>query len=354
MTIPAQHITEDPRWALVESRDAGADGSFVYTVLTTGIYCRPSCPSRQARPENVAFYDSPKAAEKAGYRACKRCKPNELSVDQQQAAIVARLCRALEAPDDLPDSRRLAELSGWSLYHMQRTFKKITGLTPKAYAAAFRAKQLRAMLKPGTSITRTAHNAGYSHNSQFYQQSAKVLGMKPKHYRAGGTDAEIYFALAQCSLGAILVAQSQIGICAISIADDPESLINDIQQRFPNAQLIGADTAFEQTVAQVINLVEQPGSNHNLPLDIQGTAFQRRVWEVLQHIPPGTTLSYAEVAERIGSPKAARAVAQACAANTLAVAVPCHRVVRNDGSICGYRWGVERKKSLLEREKAGS
>ena len=342
---------DDLRWAAVVARDPRADGRFFYSVKTTRVYCRPSCAARPARPENVAFHDTAADAERAGFRPCKRCRPERpASPADEQAALVSGLCRFIENAERPPTLAQLAEQAGLSTYHLHRVFKQVTGVTPKAYAAANRAQRVRQELQRGSSVTEAIYGAGYNSNGRFYEESDALLGMTPGAFRAGGADVAIRFAVGQCSLGAILVAQSERGICAIAIGDDPEALVRELQDRFPRARLIGGDAAFERTVAQVVGFVEAPGVGLDLPLDVRGTAFQQRVWQALREVPPGKTVSYTEIARRIGAPASVRAVAQACGANTLAVAIPCHRVVRRDGDLSGYRWGVERKRSLLERE----
>ncbi|MDQ8017816.1 MAG: bifunctional DNA-binding transcriptional regulator/O6-methylguanine-DNA methyltransferase Ada [Bordetella sp.] len=351
--LRAAATVADPRWAAVQARDAAADGHFVYSVKTTGVYCRPSCGARPARPENVAFHATPAEAEGAGFRPCQRCRPEAPPLAQRQAVLVAELCRAIASADGPPSIEALAERAGLSVSHLHRTFKAVTGLTPRAWAAAHRAQRLRTALDaPGARVTDAIYDAGYGAASRFYEEADEVLGMTPTAWRAGGADTDIRFAIGQCSLGAILVARSGRGVCAISLGDDPEQLARELQDRFARARLVGGDADFERLVAQVVGLVEAPGQGAELPLDVRGTAFQQRVWQALRAIPPGTTASYAEIAERIGAPAATRAVAQACGANPLAVAIPCHRVVRRDGSLSGYRWGVERKRSLLAREGA--
>ena len=346
----------DPRWAAVVARSAAADGSFWYSVQSTGVYCRPSCGARTPRPENVRFHASCDAAEAAGFRPCQRCKPRQPTALSHHAALVTEACRIIEgaAASEAPTLDALAAQLSLSPSHLHRIFKQATGLTPKAYAAARRAQRLRNALDnaPTASVTDAIYSAGYQSSSRFYEQSAQVLGMTPSRYRAGGAAQDIRFAIGQCSLGAILVAQSDRGICAILLGDDADTLVRDLQDRFAQAHLIGGDAAFEALVAQVVAFVEAPGLGLNLPLDVRGTAFQQRVWQALQAIPAGQTASYAEVAQRIGAPTAVRAVAQACAANALAVAIPCHRVVKSDGALSGYRWGVERKRALLKREAA--
>ncbi len=340
----------DPRWAAVAARDAAADGTFYYSVGTTGVYCRPSCASRPARPENVMFHATAAAAEGAGFRPCKRCRPDQPPLAERHAAKVAELCRLIENAERRPSLAELAEHAGLSAHHLHRLFKAVTGLTPKAYAAAHRARRVRRELERGATVTEAIYGAGYNSSGRFYEESNALLGMTPTTYRAGGADTAIRFAVGQCSLGAILVAASGRGVCAILIGDDPEPLARELQDRFPSAALIGGDAGFERLVATVVGFVEAPRLGLDLPLDVRGTAFQQRVWLALRQIPAGTTASYTEIAARIGAPKSVRAVAGACAANPLAVAIPCHRVVRYDGGLSGYRWGVERKRALLDRE----
>lgn len=343
-------VENDPRWASVVARDSRADGQFVYAVKTTGIYCRPSSHARLPKPQNVEFFDTAEQAQAAGYRPSKRAAKDQSELAAQHAAIVAAACRQIEAADDLPALSELADAAGLSSYHFHRVFKTVTGLTPKGYATARRSRKLREHLAQGGSVTAALYDAGFNSNSRFYEVSDNLLGMKPGDYRAAGQNNDIRFAVGQCSLGAILVAQSERGVCAILLGDDPHQLVCDLQDTFRRANLIGADHDFEQLIATVVGFIETPAIGLNLPLDVRGTAFQERVWQALRDIPVGSTASYTEIAHQIGSPKAFRAVAQACAANNLAVAIPCHRVVRSDGNLSGYRWGVERKRQLLERE----
>ncbi|ATG75199.1 6-O-methylguanine DNA methyltransferase [Zobellella denitrificans] len=345
----AAHIIQDPRWAQVEARDPAADGRFCYGVITTGVYCRPSCPSRRARPEHIRFYDSAMAAEAAGFRPCRRCRPEQPDPGGRQALITA-LCRHIEQADHSPTLAELSARVGLSPGHLQRLFKAGTGLSPRAYAQACRAERVRRALARERSVTEAIFEAGYGAGSRFYEEADQLLGMPPGRYRAGGAGTEIRFAVGQCSLGAILVAMSDKGICAILLGDDAEALLRELQERFPAARLIGGETGFEQWVARVVGLVECPRQGQDLPLDIRGTVFQQKVWQALRQIPAGATISYAELARRIGQPRAVRAVAGACAANALAVAIPCHRVVRTDGGLSGYRWGIARKRQLLARE----
>jgi AraC family transcriptional regulator of adaptative response/methylated-DNA-[protein]-cysteine methyltransferase len=348
--VLAHATTNDPYWQAVLNRDAADDGKFYYSVRTTGVYCRPSCAARRARPENVRFHLTCKDAEKAGFRPCKRCKPNHEGINELNAKKIAKACRLIEKSDRTPSLEKLADHAKMSLYHFHRTFKSVTGLTPTEYAAAHRAKRVRASLEKSNTVTDAIYNAGFNSNSRFYENSNTVLGMTPTKFRAGGTGTDIFFAIGECSLGSILVAQSSKGVCSILIGDDPELLVRDLENRFPKANLIGGELGYEKLVASVVGLIEKPGIGLDLPLDIRGTAFQQRVWKALQQIPPGSTRTYTEIAAEIGMPKAVRAVAQACGANALAVAIPCHRIIRNDGSLSGYRWGVERKLALLERE----
>lgn len=346
----AAAVLRDPRLAAVRARDAGADGSFFYSVKTTGVYCKPSCAARPARPENIAFHSTAADARRAGFRPCKRCQPDLPPLADRQARQVAELCRLIEASEALPTLEELAAHAGLSVFHTHRVFKAVTGLTPRAYAAAHRAKLVRQGLRAKGTVTRAIYDAGYNSPARFYEKSHELLGMTPTKYRAGGAELPIKFAVAECSLGSILVAATARGVCAITLGDDPQELAHDLERRFPKAELIGADASFEATVAQAIALVERPGLGTKLPLDIRGTAFQQRVWAALRQIPAGQTVSYADLAGAIGSPAAVRAVARACAANALAVAIPCHRVVRTGGDLSGYRWGVERKRALLARE----
>jgi AraC family transcriptional regulator of adaptative response/methylated-DNA-[protein]-cysteine methyltransferase len=345
-----QFMTEEARWDAVRARDPAADGTFFYSVRTTGVYCRPSCAARLPRCENVAFHATCADAERAGFRACKRCRPNGPTSAEQQAVAVAKACRLIEEADEMPGLDAMAQAAGLSRYHFHRMFKAVTGLTPKADADARRGQRMQDELSRRQTVTAAIYGAGFNSNSRFYENASNLLGMTPTEFRAGGRDTVIRFAVGECSLGSILVAATPQGVCAIEFGDDPDALVRTLQDRFANAQLVGADDGFEQLVAKVVGLIETPAQSADLPLDIRGTAFQRRVWGALRKIRAGTTASYAEIARRIGAPKAVRAVAQACAANTIAVAIPCHRVVRQDGAVSGYRWGVARKQALLRRE----
>lgn len=338
------------RWEAVQRRDRSADGKFFYSVLTTGVYCRPSCPARLPRWENVRFHATRTDAERAGFRPCKRCRPDAEGLAEQHAAAVAKACRLIETAEDMPSLGDLAHEAGMSRFHFHRIFKAATGVTPKAYAVARRVARVREELPRSLTVTEAIYGAGYNSSARFYAGSTAVLGMSPSDFRTGGKNAAIRFAVGQCSLGAILVAATAKGVCAISLGDDPAALLRDLEDRFPKAQLIGGDKSFEQLVAKIVGFVEAPALGLDLPLDVRGTAFQQRVWQALREIPAGSTASYSEIARRIRRPKAVRAVAAACAANAIAVAIPCHRVVRHDGALAGYRWGIERKRRLLARE----
>lgn len=346
------HYDDAERWAAVQRRDKDADGVFWYSVRSTGVYCRPSCGARAALRGNVAFHASCAAAELAGFRPCLRCKPDQPPLQERHALVVARACRLIEASGDEPDLDSLAQACGMSRFHFHRIFKSHTGITPKAYAAAQRASRMEAGLAGAPTVTQAIYDAGFNSSGRFYATAPARLGMTAKKYRAGGSGAVIRFAVGACSLGAILVAATEKGICAILMGDDPDQLARDLQDRFPAAELVGADAGFEATVAKVVGLVEAPAVGLDLPLDVRGTVFQQRVWEALRAIPSGETVSYAELAARLGMPSGARAIAGACAANPVAVAIPCHRVVRNDGALSGYRWGVDRKRALLDRESS--
>lgn len=350
--IAAAATQADPRWARVVARDRTADGMLWYSVATTGVYCRPSCPSRGANPGNVGLHDTLEAARATGCRPCLRCNPDGPTPDVANAAIVAAACRLIEQSEDIPSLTTLAEAAAMSPGHFHRLFKATTGLTPKTFATALRARRLREQLGRSHTVTEAIYDAGFNANSRFYEKSTDLLGMTPTRYRAGGTNETIRFAVAQCSLGAILVASSEKGVASILLGDDPDALARDLQDRFPKASLIGGDNGYEALVAHVIGFVEAPSRGLDLPLDVRGTAFQQLVWQALRDIPPGHTATYTDIAHRIGAPKSVRAVAGACAANAIAVAIPCHRVVRNDGSLSGYRWGIERKRSLIDREAA--
>jgi AraC family transcriptional regulator of adaptative response/methylated-DNA-[protein]-cysteine methyltransferase len=333
------------------ARDPAADGQFVYCVKTTGIYCRPSCPARRAQPRNICFAANAAAAEQAGFRPCKRCRPDSIGLAEEQAGIIVEICRSLETADVPPSLEMLAKRAGLSRFHFHRLFRSATGVTPKAYAQACRKARIRDELgRPDTSVTSAIYNAGFGSSGRFYEGANAMLGMTATDYRAGGADKTLRFAVTDCSLGPLLVACSDLGVCAILFGNDGASLADELQQLFPRAELIGDDAGFSDVIAKVIALVEMPARGLDLPLDIAGTAFQQRVWQALREVPAGTLASYTDIAQKIGAPKAVRAVAQACAANKIAVAIPCHRIIRHDGGLSGYSGGISRKRALLERE----
>jgi len=357
MKATATATTLDPRWTALVARDRSADGSFFYSVATTGVYCRPSCAARRPDPRNVAFHRTTADAERAGFRPCKRCRPDAPSLDERRAAIVADACRAIERAEAPPRLGMLARRAGLSVYHFHRVFKAVTGVTPKAYAAAHRRRRVRRALTRSATVTEAIFDAGFNSGGRFYAASEQMLGMTPTDFRAGGARADIRFAVGECSLGSILVAASARGVCAILLGDDADALVDDLQRRFPRAALTGGNRPFERTVARVVGFIDRledhPAARLDLPLDVRGTAFQQRVWDALRAVPAGSTTTYAELAARIGSPRSARSVARACAANPIAIAIPCHRVVRQDGALAGYRWGIERKAALLKKEAEG-
>ncbi len=342
----------DPRWARVLARDRTADGQFWYSVTTTGVYCRPSCSSKAANPRNVTLHATLEDAKATGFRPCKRCKPDGPAITAEHAALVTRACRLIEQSGAVLSLSDLASAVGRSPSHLHRLFKSVMGLTPKDYFAARRTARVREALTKESSVTKAIYAAGFSSSGRFYERSTDMLGMTPASYQAGGLNEEIRFAVGDSSLGAILVASSARGVAAILMGDEPDALVRELQDRFPKAHLIGGDPNYESFVAQVVGFVEAPRLGLNLPLDVRGTAFQQRVWQALQTIPAGQTVSYKQIASDIGAPASVRAVAGACAANNIALAIPCHRVVRNDGALSGYAWGVDRKRALIEREAA--
>ncbi|XGV95029.1 MAG: bifunctional DNA-binding transcriptional regulator/O6-methylguanine-DNA methyltransferase Ada [Leptolyngbya sp. BL-A-14] len=344
-------LTEAECWDAIVHRDPEADDAFLYAVQTTGIYCRPTCASRQPKRENVLFFNCWEDAEAAGFRPCKRCSPRSTSPKQQQATIIAHVCKQIERAETPLSLTAMAQMAGLSAYHFHRVFKAIVGVTPKQYTAVHRAQRLRQHLQETSTVTQAMSDAGFETSSNFYNQAATLLGMTPSQYQQGAKGMAIRYTVQSCWLGWVLVAATPKGICAIALGDTPEALKTQLQATFPNAQLCTGDCAFDGWVEQVLRLIEVPQSAVELPLDVQGTAFQQQVWQALQTIAPGTTISYSDLATRIGNPKAVRAVANACAQNQIAVAIPCHRVVGSDGSLRGYRWGRDRKQALLTKEK---
>lgn len=343
-------LTAARRWQIVLDREARYDGQFVFAVRTTGIYCKPSCPARHPRPENVVFFAAPEQAEVAGYRACKRCRPDTLGPREPNLELIQRVCRALEAqPDDPPTLAELAKQFHLSPYYLQRIFKRLVGVTPKQYTLALRVQRLKAELRDGDTVTTAAYNAGFNGLSRLYEQP--VLGMTPTRYQRGGAAAEIGYAVVESPLGWLLVAATPLGICAVKLGDSPRVLEAELRDEFASATLQSDPPQLRRWVSAIVEYLRGEQPHLDLPTDVRATAFQRRVWEELRRIPLGETRSYSAVAEALGNPKAVRAVARACALNPTALVVPCHRVIGEDGQLHGYRWGLERKRRLLEQEK---
>lgn len=347
-------VEESERWDAVQRRDRQFDGTFVYAVRTTGIYCRPSCTSRRPNPENVAYFDGPQLAERAGFRACLRCQPG-LASSEPLLARIAEVCRYLEEPrENLPSLRELGVRFAISPHHLQRQFTRIVGVSPREYADSHRRARLKSQLRGGDSVTDALYNAGYGSSSGFYGQAAAALGMKPVTYRKGGESMSIVYTIAPCRLGYLLVGATERGVCTISLGDGEAALITGLGAEFPGARLERQEGAFGSWMAALLASIDGQRVDLDLPLDIRATVFQRKVWEALRAIPHGSTRSYSQIAEAIGQPTAARAVAGACASNPVALAIPCHRVVREGGACSGYRWGTARKEALLDREAAAA
>jgi len=343
--------TDTVRWQAVCARDAAADGKFYFAVVTTGVYCRPNCAARPPKRENVRFYDTIAAAEAAGFRACKRCRPTGRSIADTQADAVRHACRLIDAAETPPLLNELARAVGVSPFHFHRVFKAVLGVTPKDYAAARRLERLKRELDDGTPVAQAIYGAGYGSPSRLYETTHATLGMTPATFQQGAKGKRIDWTVTPTALGPLLIAATPDGVCMIAFGADAAALKQQIEARFPAATLSRADAALAGHVTAIASYIATPSQGLSLPLDVQGTAFQRRVWRALQAIPPGRTASYGEVAATLGQPGAARAVARACATNDVALAIPCHRVVGADGRLSGYRWGVERKRALLEGEK---
>ncbi|MFQ5784534.1 MAG: bifunctional DNA-binding transcriptional regulator/O6-methylguanine-DNA methyltransferase Ada [Alphaproteobacteria bacterium] len=348
-------MTENERWAVVNGRDARFDGAFVYAVASTGIYCRPSCPSRRPQRRQVVFFDLPEAAERAGYRACRRCRPRETPAQDARCAAVRRACRLIEAADErAPTLAEIGAEVGLSPHHLQRSFKRLVGVSPRQYADARRLDRLKTRLRAGDAVTGALYEAGYGSSSRLYEGAPARLGMTPAAYRRGGKGWRIGYAVAPCPLGWLLVAATARGVCAVALGDDAPPLEAALFAEYPAAEIARDDDGLADWLGGVLTHIDGRRPHVGLPLDVQATAFQRLVWQELTRIPYGETRSYGDVARAIGRPKAVRAVARACATNPVSVVVPCHRVVREDGGLGGYRWGIERKRALLARERAAA
>jgi AraC family transcriptional regulator of adaptative response/methylated-DNA-[protein]-cysteine methyltransferase len=341
-------------WAALQGRDAGAAGGFFYGVRTTGVYCRPGCTSRLPRRTNTVFFETLAEAEAAGLRPCKRCRPTEASSAARHVAAIERACALLRNGEELPTTAELADAAGLSRYHFHRVFKQITGATPRDYARTHRLGKLADKLAAGQPVTEAIYASGFGSSSRAYEAAPAGLGMTPAARRRGGGGETIRFTTVETPLGWALVAATERGVCMTALADHRDSLVAALRARFPAAEIIADETALKDWADKIVGFITAPDRALDLPLDIQGTAFQAQVWRALQKIPLGTTASYAEIAAALGQPTAVRAVAQACAANKLALLVPCHRVIRNDGDLGGYRWGLERKRALLAAERAAA
>jgi AraC family transcriptional regulator of adaptative response/methylated-DNA-[protein]-cysteine methyltransferase len=352
-SIAPQFLSDDERWQAVVNRDRSAEGQFVLAVHTTGIFCRPGCPARTPRRENTSFFPSPIEALRAGFRPCKRCRPTGESIFERQMHVVDEACRTIEESDHRLTLSRLSDQAGLSPYHFQRLFKERTGLTPAQYQRSHRSTRLRAQITGATTVTHAMNDAGYGSSSQFYVSAAKELGMTPTAYRSGGKGERIRFGIVHTWLGHLLVAATDRGIATLQMRDSEADMRDSLHTTFPHAELIEDDPDFARLMQDVVELADHPSSEARLPLDMKGTAFQHRVWNALREIPAGSTRTYSEVAETIGSPKAVRAVAKACADNPVPLIVPCHRVIGKNGKLTGYRYGIARKQALLEREATG-
>ena len=355
MTPMADVMSNPEMWNAVLTRDSSRDGSFVFAVKSTGIYCRPSCPARRPRPEQVSFYQLPEAAEREGFRACRRCHPRRVRTNDPRIELARRICHAIDEHDEEPQTlQTLSEETGVSAHHLQRTFKEVMGITPKQYADSQRLKKFKRNVKRGSSVTDAMYDAGYGSSRGLYEKSSAQLGMTPATYGRGGRGMRIIYTTADCSLGRLLVAATNRGVCSVALGDNDSSLISALFAEYPNASIDSQDTSISTSLNlwlnQVLELIAGKTPNVDLPLDIQATAFQWQVWEELQRIPLGETRSYQEIAAAIQKPKAVRAVARACASNHAALVIPCHRVIREDKSLGGYRWGLKRKEELLKRE----
>ena len=345
-------IKDDQLWQAVVAKDARFDGQFVFAVSSTGVYCRPSCPSRRAHRERVKFYDLPEAAEQAGFRACLRCQPRRARIMDPQVELVQRVCRLLNSNET--ESLTLADLAtqaGVSQFHLQRTFKRVMGISPRQYLAARKMDNFKTLVRKGESVTTSLYESGFNSSSRLYEHAAEELGMTPATYSRGGRGMNISYTITASPMGRLLVAVTERGVCAVRMADSDAELEKDLREEFPNAELKRDDSALRESVQKILNHLEKNEPRLDLPLDIKATSFQRQVWEHLRAIPYGETVSYGDVAKALGKPGAVRAVGRACATNPVALVIPCHRVVREDKTLGGYRWGLDRKKKLLEHER---
>jgi AraC family transcriptional regulator of adaptative response/methylated-DNA-[protein]-cysteine methyltransferase len=346
-------LDEEQCWHSLTGPEPGRESDFLYGVITTGVFCRPTCRARRPKRENVRFFRRAEEALRAGLRPCKRCKPMGTAPDAEAAARVAAACRQIEEAEEAPGLAELAREAGLSPFHFHRQFKAATGLTPKAYATAVKQNRMRDNLVEAGSVTEAIYAAGYSSSSRFYEADGRALGMEPSRYRTGGKGVRIRYAIEPCWLGLALIAATETGLCALFFGDDEAALEADLRARFPAAEIEAGGEGLDAQVRAALRALEEPALAADLPLDIRGTAFQRRVWEALRAVPPGRTATYTDIARTIGDERAVRAVATACAANPVAVAIPCHRILRKGGDLAGYRWGVERKRELLKRESTG-
>ncbi len=353
-------MREDQYWQAVMERDNSVNGQFVYAVRSTGIYCRPTCPSRRPKREEVIFFQQPMAAEEAGFRACKRCRPREKTAADPQVELAQRVCDTIEQRlDDMPGLAELSAQVNVSPYHLQRVFKRVMGISPRQYAEARRLDRFKEQLKEGETVTQALYGAGFSSSSRLYERAPDQLGMTPTTYRRGGLGMQITYTIVDCALGRLLVAATGKGICSVCIGDNDENLEAALMQEYPRAEIRRDDGSrgngdnFHAWISMLVQHLDGNKPHLDLPVDVQATAFQWRVWQELQAIPYGATRSYSQVAQAIGRPTAARAVAHACATNPIAIVVPCHRVVRENGQMGGYRWGTERKERLLAQEASG-
>jgi len=351
VTTDTKHPAADRRWQAVMRRATQLEEDFVFAVSTTGIYCRPSCPSRRPKRTHVSFYETAAQARAAGFRACQRCHPDGPGIDERRLSMVREACRIIDEAEEAPRLKDLATTLGLSTSHLHRQFKRALGVTPKEYAAGRRVERLQNGLTAGRPVADATYESGFGSGSRVYASSKSSLGMSPSEYKAGGRNQAIRYTLAKSELGWLLVAATEHGICNIALGNDGKTLLGTLEKRFPAARINRDDESLKDWVSEIVAFARTPERGSSLPLDVRGTAFQRRVWQALQAIPPGQTSTYQEVAEAIGEPLAHRAVANACGANPLALLIPCHRVLRKDGQLGGYRWGTDRKQQLLEWEE---